>query len=101
MSIQYVLLPVFVLVVLTFVLLFWTAHLRVGAVRRGNVHPRDVALREKDFGIWQAFSWAQYQDWVEKRALRLHKRIDIIPDEAVDAMTNWKWTRKNCQRNFW
>jgi formate hydrogenlyase transcriptional activator len=29
--------------------------------------------------------------FVEKCAGRLHKRIDIIPDEAVDAMTNWKW----------
>jgi formate hydrogenlyase transcriptional activator len=29
--------------------------------------------------------------FVEKCAVRLHKRIDIIPDEAVDAMTNWKW----------
>jgi hypothetical protein len=50
MTIQSVLLPLFVHVVLTFVLLFWTEHLRVRAVRRGEVHPRDVALREPNWG---------------------------------------------------
>jgi hypothetical protein len=50
MSIQAVLLPLFVQVVVTFVLLLWTAHLRVGAVRRREVHPRDVALREPNWG---------------------------------------------------
>lgn len=38
-----------------------------------QTHPRDIALREKDFGIWQAITWAEYQDWVEKRALGLHQ----------------------------
>ena len=50
MTIQSVLLPLFVQVVLTFVLLFWAGHLRVGAVRRGEVHPRDIALREPNWG---------------------------------------------------
>ena len=50
MTIQAVLLPLFVQVALTFVLLFWTAHLRLGAVRRGEVHPRDVALRQPNWG---------------------------------------------------
>lgn len=50
MSIQAVLLPLFVLVVLTFVLLFWAGHLRVGAVRRGEVRVRDIALRESNWG---------------------------------------------------
>ena len=50
MTIQAVLLPLFVQVVLTFTLMFWTAHLRVGAVRRGDVHPREVALREPNWG---------------------------------------------------
>ena len=49
MSIQAVLLPLFVQVVLTFVLGFWTSHLRVGAVRRREVTPRDVALREPNW----------------------------------------------------
>ncbi len=50
MTIQSVLLPLFVEVVLTFVLLFWSGRLRVGAVRRGEVHPRDIALREQNWG---------------------------------------------------
>jgi hypothetical protein len=49
MSVQFVLLPLFVEVALTFVLLFWMAGARVAAVRRGEVHPRDVALREPNW----------------------------------------------------
>jgi formate hydrogenlyase transcriptional activator len=29
--------------------------------------------------------------FVEKCSARLHKHIDIIPDEAIDAMMQWKW----------
>jgi formate hydrogenlyase transcriptional activator len=29
--------------------------------------------------------------FVEKSAARMHKHIDLIPNEAVDAMMNWKW----------
>ena len=29
--------------------------------------------------------------FVEKCAARMHKRIDIIPDEAVQAMMRWRW----------
>jgi hypothetical protein len=46
MSIRAVLLPLFVHVVLTFVLAFWAAYLRVQAVRTRAVHPRDISLRE-------------------------------------------------------
>jgi hypothetical protein len=49
MSIQAVLLPVFVLILLTFVLGFWVAYLRVQAVRSGEVKPRDVTLREPNW----------------------------------------------------
>jgi hypothetical protein len=48
-SIQAVLLPLFVQVALTFFLLFWTGRARVAAVRRGDVHPRDIALRESNW----------------------------------------------------
>ena len=44
MSLQAILLPLFVQVGLTFVLLFWMGYLRVGAVRRGEVKVRDIAL---------------------------------------------------------
>ena len=29
--------------------------------------------------------------FVEKCAVRLHKRIDFIPDEAVEALMHWRW----------
>lgn len=29
--------------------------------------------------------------FVEKCAVRLHKRIDVIPDDVIEAMMNWKW----------
>jgi hypothetical protein len=49
MSIQSILLPLFVQVVLTFALLFWTGGARFAAVRRGDVRPRDVALRQPNW----------------------------------------------------
>lgn len=49
MSIQMILLPLFVQVVLTFVLGFWLAALRTPAVRSGEVKPRDIALREPNW----------------------------------------------------
>ena len=38
--------PVFVEVALTFGLLLWAGYLRLVAVRSGEVHPRDVSLRQ-------------------------------------------------------
>ena len=49
MRIQFVLLPLFVQVVLTFVLWFWMAYYRVTLVRGRQVHPRDIALREPNW----------------------------------------------------
>jgi hypothetical protein len=49
MSIQAVLLPLFVEVVLTFVLLFWMAQVRTAAFKSGAVEPRDIALREPNW----------------------------------------------------
>ena len=49
MSIQSILLPLFVQVVLTFALLSWTGGARFAAVRRGDVRPRDVALRQPNW----------------------------------------------------
>ncbi len=49
MSMQTVLFPLFVEVVLTFVLGFWLSALRVDAIRSGRVHPRDIALREPNW----------------------------------------------------
>ena len=49
MSLQAILLPLFVEVILTFVLLFWSAPLRTGALRSGAVRPEDIALREANW----------------------------------------------------
>ncbi len=46
MTIQMVLLPVFVQVALTLVLIFWMAFERTGSVRRGETKIRDIALRQ-------------------------------------------------------
>ena len=34
-------------------------------------HPTDIAYREKDFGIWRAFTWTDYQNRVRDFALGL------------------------------
>jgi len=49
MSVQAVLLPLFVEVALTFVLLFWTGNLRFREVGSGEVKVRDIALREPNW----------------------------------------------------
>jgi hypothetical protein len=49
MSIQAVLLPLFVQVLLTFVLLYWMAYLRTSSVIRGEVREHDIALREPNW----------------------------------------------------
>ena len=49
MSIGFVLLPLFVQVLLTFVLYCWMAYYRVTSIRSGVVHPRDVALRQPNW----------------------------------------------------
>lgn len=53
MSIQAVLLPVFVSVALTFFLLFWMGRRRVGALRSGQVKMADIALGQN---AWPAAS---------------------------------------------
>jgi len=49
MPIQAVLLPVFVLVALTFVLLFWMGSLRISSIRRGETRIRDIALDQRNW----------------------------------------------------
>jgi hypothetical protein len=51
MSIEAILLPMFVQVALTFVLLFWMLFLRLRAVRRGEVSPDEIALREPNWPL--------------------------------------------------
>jgi hypothetical protein len=49
MSLQAILLPLFVEVILTFVLLFCAAPLRTHALRSGAVQPENIALREPNW----------------------------------------------------
>lgn len=46
MTIQMVLLPVFVQVALTFALLIWMASARTASIKRGETKIRDIALRQ-------------------------------------------------------
>jgi hypothetical protein len=49
MSVQAILLPLFVEVILTFALLFWLAPLRARDIGSGAVRLRDIALREPNW----------------------------------------------------
>ena len=49
MSVQAILLPLFVEVILTFVLLFWLAYLRVHTLNVGVVRQETIALREPNW----------------------------------------------------
>jgi hypothetical protein len=49
MSIQAVLLPVFVQIALTFAILYWQGYVRVGHTRRGEVKIRDIALGQPNW----------------------------------------------------
>ncbi len=49
MSLLWILLPLFVEVALTFVLLFWSGAARIAAVRNKEIHIRDIALRQPNW----------------------------------------------------
>ena len=49
MSIAAILAPLFVQVALSLGLYCWMAYHRVTVIRRGDVHPRDIALREPNW----------------------------------------------------
>jgi hypothetical protein len=49
MTIQYVLLPLFVQVILTFVMFLWMSYHRVTLIRSGTVKARDVSLRQPNW----------------------------------------------------
>ena len=51
MSVQAVLLPVFVLVVLTFTLMFSMGYLRVRSLKRGELKIKDIALRQPNWPV--------------------------------------------------
>jgi len=44
--------------------------------------PDEVALREKEYGIWNAFTWRDYQDMVERTALGM-RELGIEPGDTL------------------
>jgi long-chain acyl-CoA synthetase len=56
--------------------------------------PRDVAMREKDYGIWHVYTWQDYLDQVRDIALGL-KSLGLERGEVVALIgrnrPNWAW----------
>jgi long-chain acyl-CoA synthetase len=50
--------------------------------RNAAAHPGEIALREKDLGIWRTYTWAEYQQQVRRRTLGL-AAIGIKRGEVV------------------
>jgi len=50
--------------------------------RNASRHPNDIALREKEFGIWRSYSWTEYAQRVQRRALGL-AAIGVKPGEVI------------------
>jgi long-chain acyl-CoA synthetase len=60
---------------------------------RVETNPDKVALREKDFGCWNCYTWIQYYDFVRKAGLGLKKigfekgdKIAIISDNIPETL---------------
>ncbi len=49
---------------------------------RVNIAPKQPALREKDFGIWNTYTWEEYYDHVRKTALGL-KAIGLKKNDTL------------------
>lgn len=56
--------------------------------------PNDIAMREKEFGIWNEFNWQDYQNRVKWLSLALTE-LDIKPGDAIallgDNRPEWVW----------
>jgi long-chain acyl-CoA synthetase len=50
--------------------------------RNAAQHGQDIAMREKQFGVWRSYTWRDYHERVRLRALGLHhlgvKRGDVV-----------------------
>ena len=51
-------------------------------VEHADDHPEDVAMRRKEFGVWQEYTWREYYDTVEAFALGL-ETIGFGTDDIV------------------
>ena len=58
-------------------------------------HGDDIAMREKEFGIWQSFTWAEYNEHVRNIALALAD-MGVGKGDVVaiigDNRPNWLWS---------
>lgn len=56
--------------------------------------PTDIAMREKEFGIWNEFNWQDYSDRVKWISLALRK-LGVNPKDAIallgDNRPEWVW----------
>lgn len=56
--------------------------------------PNNIAMREKEFGIWTEFSWSEYQDRVKWMSLALVK-LGVQQGDAIallgDNRPEWVW----------
>lgn len=50
---------------------------------RASKYGSDVALRQKQYGIWNEITWQEYYDNVERFAIALEKKLDLVKDEKV------------------
>jgi hypothetical protein len=69
MNVDVVLAPVFALIALTFALQYWMAYLRIGAVSRGEVHTRDIALRQPNWPVRTTQVGNAYHNQLEQPVL--------------------------------
>jgi long-chain acyl-CoA synthetase len=64
-------------------------------VRNARTMPDKVALREKEFGIWQSFTWREYHDQVRDFSLGL-VALGLKPGENVaiigENRPEWVWS---------
>jgi hypothetical protein len=86
MSIQMVLLPLFVQVALTFGLGFWLGGVRAPAVRRGEVKPRDIALRQPNWPTHMLQIGNSYQNQFEAPVLYYLLTVLAIVTRQADLL---------------
>ena len=67
-----------------------------------RIGDRKIAMREKEFGIWQAFTWKEYHEHVKYFSLGLMSlglargdKVAIIGDNRPE----WVWAEVTLQRS--
>ena len=48
-----------------------------------ETHPTDVAMREKDFGLWNEYTWSDYQDRVKLLSLGLPIAFTMVAEISL------------------